>query len=157
MNPEMKNGNGGEDGIANDEGGGAGILPTAILRFEHIERRKSNAFNLDTRALDQLEKYTLYIKELKGFAPLKDEVVEKALLHIFNLDAGFKRYLASGTTTKQIALGKGRKSGKASATSAQEQSESELEAAGNQNGSTAHGTSAGGNGKPTAAATTLAA
>lgn len=134
MNPGTKNGS--SNGKSGSCGGSSVRLPNSLLHFEHIERRMSDAFNLDTRVLEQLEKYTLYYKELKGYAPPKDEVVEQALIYVFKLDVGFRRFLATGTAAVQTTPMNGRK-GKADANSSHEQSESAPDAEGAGSGKTA--------------------
>jgi len=67
---------------------------TTALTFEHIERRQSDTYLLDTRVLEMLEKYPAYIKSVSGHAPTAAEVVEKALDKVLSADLGFKKFLA---------------------------------------------------------------
>ena len=106
-NGKAMNGNG--NALTGNTGAASGMA--SLLKFEHIVRKTSPGYSLDTRVLDQLDQYAEYIKGLTGHAPPKDEVVEKALQHIFASDAGFKRYLTSGSVGRSLASAKKNQSG----------------------------------------------
>lgn len=67
------------------------------LRFEHVERRESPPYLMDTRVLEMIDLYPLYIESVTGHKPEAGEVVEKCLERVLGADAGFKKFVAGRT------------------------------------------------------------
>ncbi len=74
---------------------GNGAIPA--LHFEHVERRESKPYLMDTRVLEMIEMYPLYVESLTGHRPEESEVVEKCVEKIMGSDTGFKKFVANRT------------------------------------------------------------
>jgi hypothetical protein len=62
-----------------------------LLCFEKVEHEIVK-HKLDMRVLRTLRQYANFISSVSGVEPTPDEVIEKALLKVFNADAGFKQW-----------------------------------------------------------------
>ncbi|MDQ3687559.1 MAG: hypothetical protein M3430_18440 [Acidobacteriota bacterium] len=74
---------------------GSGAIPA--LQFEHVERRESKPYLMNTRVLEMIEMYPLYVESLTGHRPEESEVVEKCVEMILGSDTGFKKFAANRT------------------------------------------------------------
>ena len=62
-----------------------------LLCFEKVDHEIVR-HKLDVHVLRTLRQYASFISAVSGVEPTPDEVIEKALLKIFNADAGFKQW-----------------------------------------------------------------